>query len=808
MARSAPIIGSYAGGEATPYLVGRTDHSRYYISTALQENMLSLPHGAADRRGGTRFVAAAKDAANAVRVLPFEFSDEQAYVLEFGAGYLRVFMNKGQIFDGAVPYEIATPYAAADLAGLSICQSNDIAWITHPGHSPKKLTRSGHTAWALTDEVFVDGPYLDENAEATTLTPSALTGAAVTLTASAVTGINHGLGFVAGDVGRLVRIGHPASPWAASTAYSVGDVRTSSGNTYRCTKAGTSGTVTLAGTGEGIVDGTCLWKQIGSTGIGWGYGRIVEVTSTTAVKVDVKEAFVATAATAVWRLGLWSDTTGWPSVATFHQDRLVYGSATVLRPHRLDLSRIGDFGNFTPGTNDDDAIAVSLGSNKANKIRWLASARVLLVGTMGGEFVVSADSLTASLTPTNISAAAHTREGCAPVAPIETGLAALFVQRLGRKIHALRYDLNVDGYVAPEITLFAEQATRGGLIGLAWQKQPWGMIWAARADGQLVACTYLPDQEVTGWHRHPLGDQGAVESLTVIPGAAGSDELWLAVRRTVNGQTVRYIEVLEDALPLDGRQSDAYYVDCGLSLVNAVDATLTPAATTGAGVVFTAGDPIFDAGDVGRRIHFDHQAWETQKGRPVAVWTKAIAAITEFVDAAHVKADVVVPFPSTDPIAAGGWRLTVTRVTGLDHLEGKTVQILADGGAHADRQVAAGAIDLDWPASKIHAGLGYVSVIEPMPLEVGAATKRVEELRLRLLRSLGGKVGRDDASLEQILYRTITDPLDAPPPLFSGDKTLAFGGEWEKVGSVLMVQDLPLPFTVAATVPTVETAND
>ncbi len=812
MARQAPIIGSFAGGEISPYMVGRTDHSRYYISCRTLENAISLPHGPVERRGGTRFIAEVKNSANRVRLLPFEFSDLQAYVLEAGPLYMRVFKDRGQVMNAAgsaVPYEFVTPYAAADLDDLWICQSNDIMWICHPKHAPRKLSRRGHTDWTLEAEEFISGPFLDENSTNTSLTAAALSGSAIQVTASAVTGINNGDGFKASDVGRLVRIGHPADAWVKSTPYAVGAVVTSSGNTYRCTTAGTSSsTVTLSGTGIGIADGSAGWKQIGSTGIGWGYGIITEIISTTQVKVDIKDSFVRLTATASWCLGLWSQTTGWPAVSTFHQERLAYGSATAARPHRIDGSRIGEFNNFTPGTNDSDPIAISIGSNKVNKVRWLASSRVLLVGTVGAEFVLSADSASTPLTPTNIQATPHTREGCAALAPVETGLAMLFVQRLGHKIHELKYDLNVDGYIAPEVTLFAEQVTRTGFTSLAWQKQPWNVVWCVCADGELAACTYLPAQDVTGWHRHQIGGDGKVESLAVIPGAAGSDEVWLSVRRTIGGVTRRYIEVLSDPLPLDGRQSDAFYVDSGLSLVNTQDLGLSYAAASGSGIPFTATAALFDADDVGREIHCDWLAMERRRGRLRPTWRKGRARITAVTGPATVTADILTGFPPDLSLAAGAWRLSVGTLSGLDHLEGCTVQILADGGVHPDRVVTGGKVVLGWQASKVHVGLTYSTVIEPMPLEVGSRVKRLANIRLRLLRSLGGQVGRDDASLEQILFRSITDPLDAPPDLFSGDKLLTFPGDWDEIGDVLMVQDLPLPFTVAAIIPDVETSNE
>lgn len=681
MGRATPIVTNFTGGELSPYLDGRTDLSCYYNSARTCENFICLPQGAAERRGGTRFINEAKFAAKRFRLIPFEFSDEQAYVIEAGDLYFRFYMNKGRIEAAPnTPYELASPYAEADLAGLKWCQSADVMYLVHPRHAPRKLSRSGHANWTIEVVDFIDGPYLDENTTGTTLTPSATSGS-VTLTASAKTGINSGAGFVAGDVGRRVRLknGSPSK---------------------------------------------------------WGWLEITAITSPTVVQATVRgndnatddsDALASTAATKAWRLGLWSNNTGWPSAVTFHEERLTFASATRLRPQRIDGSKIGDFETFSPGVEDSDAIGFSIGSNKVNKIRWLASMRVLLSGTMGAEFAISADSANSPLTPTNAQAKPNTRYGCADILPVEAGQAVLFLQRAGRKLRELKYAFENDGYVASNLTLRAEHVTRTGVIELAYQQEPYSLVWGCRADGQLIACTYLPEQQVTGWHRHPLADDGKGETLAVIPGGSGSDQLWLGTRRTIGGVVKRYIEILEDPLPLDGSQSDAFYVDCGLSYSGAA----------------------------------------------------------------------------------------TTTIGGLGHLEGKTVQVLAGGGVHPVQVVTNGRIALDWPAATVHVGLGYVSKLKPMKIEAGAGEgtaqgkiKIITKVILRLARSLGGKMGRDEANLEPILdNRDPAVPMDQPMPLFTGDAEVDFPGNYEDTGDLLVVQDQPLPFTVNAIIPRVVTAD-
>ena len=206
MARVAVQLTNFTGGELSPRLDGRNDLAKYSSGCSTLENLIVDPHGSAARRPGTNFVAAVKDSTKKTRLIPFEFSTTQTYMLEFGNQYIRFYKDNGQILSGGSAYEISTPYLEAELFDLKFAQSADVMYICHPNHEVEKLSRTGHTSWSLTDVDFTNGPYLDTNISTTTLNPGSHTvGTGVALVASAVTGINNGSGFVSTDVGRLVR---------------------------------------------------------------------------------------------------------------------------------------------------------------------------------------------------------------------------------------------------------------------------------------------------------------------------------------------------------------------------------------------------------------------------------------------------------------------------------------------------------------------------------------------------------------------------------------------------------------------------
>jgi len=421
--------------------------------------------------------------------------------------------------------ELDTPWPEAALFQVDGPQSADVRYLFHDDYPTHKLERYGHTTWSLTQVNWEDGPWLDVNETATTLTPAATTGLGINLTLSAVTGVNDDQGWLATDVGRLVR----------------------------------------------YTDST-----------DWGYAIITSITSTTVAVADVRVDLPAITGETTFHLGAWSGTTGYPSCSTFFEQRL-YAASTANQPQTLWASQTGDFENFTPDnrdtTNDstveeDDALDYTLSADDVSPIIWLsAGENVLAIGTSTGEWVPSAEG--AVITPLDIVVRRQTTHGCADIQPVRVGNVVLFVQRAGRRIREFGFSFESDGYKAPDMVRLAQHITQGGLVELAYQEEPDGLVWAVRGDGTLLSMTYHREEGVVGWARHVLGGsfsggQAVVESIVTLPGTNGSgqtqdstdrDEVWMIVKRTINGQTKRYVEFLEGYFEPGDAQEDAYYVD-------------------------------------------------------------------------------------------------------------------------------------------------------------------------------------------------------------------------------------------------------
>jgi len=848
--RVSPLISNFGTGEISPKAKGRVDADRYKQSLDTCENYVPTIQGGLIRRSGSSFVAEVKDSTKAVRLERFEFNTTQAYIIEFGDYYIRFYKDNGAITETGVaitgataanpvsitavahgfttgddieiasvggmtelngrrfrvvktgantftltdnagtaingtaytaytsggtasrvytkPFRTITsisranpavvtsvghgfstgdhvyiqgcdgmpningrtykvgsaaadtfnllyldghnvntntavypsaattgtvsnsPYSESEVFDLKFTQSADVLYITHPSHPPRKLSRSGHTSWSLSVIDFADGPFLgvQEKNDGTfantasgtniTLTPSASTGLGITITASSA--LWNFPTVDTGDVGRLVRI---------------------------------------------------------KNGGGQGYAKIIANASNTSTVAyaDVIVDFTSTSATSTWKLGAFSNTTGFPAFSYFHEDRLCFGSTTNF-PQRFWHSYTAEYENFSPSSTGADAVSdvnsfySSLNSGDVNSLRWATSdEKGLLMGTVSSEWIVKAGSSAAAMSPTNISQKKASNYGSENIAPIQVGKTTLFVQRAGRTLREILYFYDVDGYQSQNLTLLAEHIAGPGFTQLAFQKEPISLLWAVRDDGQLCAMTYERDIESlrAGWSRHIVGGysnsgqtaDAIVESVACIPNVAqDADEVWIVVKRYINGRTVRYVEYLND-----------FYDD----LDEAED------------LVFVDGSVSYD-------------------GSPTST------------------------------------------VTGLWHLIGQSVSICADGMVLPNQTVPSTAsLTLSISASKIHVGLPIRARVKLLRFEAGSANgtaigknRATHRAALMLHRTTGMSIGYDFDSMDEITFRTSSDPMNEAVPLFTGIKSLNVSSGHDFENQLCIEQTQPLPGMILA----------
>ena len=558
---------TFSGGEWSKEMYGRSDRAQY--STACREMSGFIPtvQGPATRCPGSLFVAETKESVVGV-LIPFVFSITQAYVLEFGDRYFRVFRDRGQVVADDAPIEVATPYAQADLADIYWTQSADILYLFHPGYRPRKIKRTSDTDWTIEELVFEGGPFLPENDNpAITITPSGATGT-VTLTAT-------GSVFEPKNIGTLFKLRATdlsgTENWNNGKAYVAGDRVLNESLFYTAASSGTAGNKAPVHEEGTRSDGTVEWTfQSGIFGVVW-ITDVASPTSATAVVLERIPHPILSTGTAQWSEGAWSDRRGWPAVGSFHEERLWTGRTTH-EPQTVWSTVVGGFGpdkelfNGSEKNGDilaDNAITRTLADDQVNAIRAILSADPLRVLTEGGEWILQASSLGEALTPENVTAVKATTAGSAQVRPVKLDQAVYFVQRAGRKLHEMAFNIQADGFKSPDMNELASHITEAGIARLAYQRQPWSIVWAVDKDGQLLNFTLKREQEVTAWGRRPLGGTDAkVLSVAVTP-ETDQDDVWLIVERTINGLTKRYVEVLSSdfrpASPDD--KADAVFLD-------------------------------------------------------------------------------------------------------------------------------------------------------------------------------------------------------------------------------------------------------
>lgn len=294
-----------------------------------------------------------------------------------------------------------------------------------------------------------------------------------------------------------------------------------------------------------------------------------------------------------WAEGAFGAEHGYPRAVAFFEDRLWF-AGTKSDPQTFWGSKVGEYEDFEGIADDASAsLLFTLASAEINAIEWLAGDQQLLIGTRGGEFVAGASRETEAITPSNITVRRQSKYGVKPgVQPRFVDSALLFMQRAGERLHQLSYSNESNRYIGPDLTALSDDILRPEAVELAYQSAPFRQLWARLGDGKLATLTYVSDQDVLGWAQVELGGTGVeVESLAVIPHPDGDqDQLWMIVKRTIDGATKRYIEYLEKPFAADTTYADAFFVDSGLTYSGS-------AATTIVGLDHLEGETVKVFGD-------------------------------------------------------------------------------------------------------------------------------------------------------------------------------------------------------------------
>tara|TARA_S200002703_G_scaffold73763_1_gene63670 strand:+ start:9289 stop:11808 length:2520 start_codon:yes stop_codon:yes gene_type:complete len=829
MARVSFAFSNFTAGELSPRLDGRTDINKYFNGTKTMENLVIHPHGSASRRSGTKFVAEVNTSSASTRIIPFEFSTTQTYILELGNQYMRFYKDGGYITE-----------ANKTITGAT--QAN-----------PCVITSNSH-GYSNGDEVYIasvvgmtelnNKRYLVKNKSTNTFELTDIDG----------NNINSSSFTAYSSAGTAARIYEIATPYETANIFDV-------------TFAQSADTMYLAHPSYSI-------RKLTRTGH----------TSWTLAA----PTFTETSSTVI------STSNNYPSTVTFFEERLVFAGSNN-NPQTIWFSKSGDYENLTVGTDADHAMIYTIASNQVNAIRYMSSQRSLILGTTGGEFIVTASGSSEPLTPTNIQIKKQANYGTSKIQPAQVGNVTLFLQRAKRKVRELTYNYDSDSYVAPDLTILAEHITDSGIKEMSYQQEPHGILWCVRNDGQLCGLTYQRTENVIGWHRHIIGGY-ADSGKTIIQHAksftsnasnvsVGSDTITISSHGYSTGDAVYYyagsnvigglsneklyyvIATNSNTIKLAttaanataGTAIDLYsapstnttqYIYKGVNIYNNILYSASHGFSTGDYIYYNnTGTSIGGLTDKQKYyiLKIDNDQFKLSTTNDFSSYVNLLSAHTTaqtdkiLVDA-KVESIATIPTESNeyqtfivvqryingvtrrfieffnnydfgDDVSdafyvdsgltySGG---ATTSISGLDHLEGETVAILADGGTHPNKTVSSGSITLDRSSKSVHIGLPYTSILQTMRIEAGAEdgvaqgkTKRIHDVTLRLLDTVGVEVGGSLTDMENIPFRSSSFPLTVSIPLFTGDKDAEFRSDYDKDGFIFLRQADPLPLTIVS----------
>ena len=801
---------SFSGGEISPEMFGRIADNKFQQGAALMRNFIAKPQGPAQNRPGFAFVKEVKDSTKATRLLSFTFNTTQTMVIEFGDQYFR-FHTQGQtlnysngtawnsatnyvtgdiaLYNGvnyyaktahsnsqppnatnwyALPadmtYEVPHPYLEAELFDIHYVQSADVMTLVHPNHAPRELRRLGATRWEL----------------------------------------------------KVIDFGSPiAAPTGVSVSMYIPSSTTTNTDTYedheyvvtavkpnlidesnQSTSASVSNNIFVTG-----AKNTVTWNAVsGATRYrvyknqGGLYGFLGETTTTTLIDNNISPDFSRTPPI---HENDFVGTGNYPGAVSYFEQRRVF-AGTNNAPQNIWMTKSGTESNMSFGLpiRDDDRIEFRVAAREANTIRHIVPLTNLLLLTGSAEWRVTSVNSDA-ITPTSISVKPQSYVGANNSQPVIVNNSLVYGAARGGHVRELGYNWQANGFITGDLSLRAPHLFDNfTIVDMGLSKSPIPIVWTVSSSGKLLGLTYVPEQQIGAWHQHDT--DGTFESVACV--SEGNDDVtYCVVKRTINGNSVRYIERM--GTRLFATQRDNFFVDAGATY-NGTNTNTGQNVTISGGTNYTKGESVtitanynlFNAppsvDDVGDAIVLVDGS-NYYRCNIVSTTSQTVATV-------KLDRDLPVSLRNT---ALTNYEVARNVISGLTYLEGKTVSILADGAVHPERVVSSGSITLERAGSVVHIGLPYASDLNtlPMALQVEAfgqgRVKNINHVWLRVLESSGILAGPSADKLVEAKQRT-TEPYGTPPNLKTEDIKIMLTPAWQDNGQLFVRQTDPLPLTV------------
>jgi hypothetical protein len=742
-------------------------------------------------------------------------------------------------------YEIPTPYLEADIPTIHYVQSADVLTLVHPNYAPRELRRLGATTWTLSTISFV----------APVAVPAAPTVTASRGDALNITGItqanpgvittvgNHG--FAVGDSiyvngGTMTQLagfylvnsvpaantlsvkaydtGVPVNTttytaWSSGGFVQFGDKSLDFDNYYVVTAIAQNAVDESAASPSGNVinnlnaigaKNTISWSAVSGalryniykrqSGL---YGYIGQTASTSfdddniAPDMGITPPIVETP---------FVGAGNYPRAVSYFEQRRIF-AGTNNAPQTMWMTRSGTESDlsYTLPSKDSDRINIRVAAREANTINHIVPLTQLLLLTSAAEWRVSPVNSDV-LTPSTISVRPQSYIGANDVQPEIVNNTVVYCAARGGHVRELGYSWQASGFVTGDLSIRAAHLFDDlDITDMCYSKAPQPILWFVSSNGNLLGLTYMPEQQIGAWHQHDT--DGLFESTTAV--AEGSeDRVYVIVKRTIGGVTKRYVERMASRQITTLEES--FFVDCGLTYDgnNATATTVTVSGGTTWGpsdvLTITASSAIFQfpststpPTDINDAIVLTDAAGNKYRLRIIGTSSTTVAT---------ARVDVTLPVALRNT-ATTVWGFARDTVSGLSHLEGKTVSILADGAVQPQRTVSSGSVTIDRAAVVIHVGLPYESDLQTLPAVMSldgygqGRYKNVNKAYIRVFKSSGIFIGPTADRLVEAKQRT-TEPYGTPPSLKSDEIDVDLKPAWRAGGQVYLRQADPLPLSV------------
>ena len=848
MAQASVVVTNFTGGEQSQKLHGRVDLAKYANGCRTLENFIPLPQGGASRRHGMEYINEVKDSSKAVRLVPFEFSVTQAYVLEFGDYYMRVYKDGGVVVKTASDtsawatstsytvgdfvkngspsaiyrciqshtsgsttepgvgadwtskwvaddtYEMVTPYGEADLPSLSFAQSADTLYVAHPSYEPREITRTGHSSWTISPLAWKNGPFMDENTETTTITLS----------------------------------GWASGAWTDATPYSVGDQVSVSSVYYYCIKAHTSVAANEPGSGSSW---TTYWRVVSGV-----IDEIVTVTSSSAIfsASDVGRWIrVRYSTNAAQLYDIYCDADSELVSTTWQVDgpfRILYKFSSTEETNNARYVEYSVDGETT-WMQYDTLDAVTSYTEIRGELRaedYNDQPIAMRFHFMGGAPIFRANAyrereerhgmlqVTSYTSGTTVAARVKKTAACLSVPTRLWSLGSwgsvpgwprtvsfhqdrlffggtsdqpqtVWGSRTGDYInfetgdeddHALAFTL-----VANDVNYIRWMVSRGDLvIGTASGE------WVMKSYNGPLTPTNVQVQRVTTYGSDPVSGILTNNALVFVQRGGRRVRLFQYDYNT-DAYFASDLNLLADHLALDGTIQE-------IDFARTPEPTLWTVRSDGVAPVLTlmtdqqviAWSRVVTDGDIESVAIIPDEVWLVVKRTIGGSSKRYVERITEW-DETLANAR----FLDSHLVYSG---TAATTISGLSHLEGKTVGVFDGTSYLGPKTVSSGSITLSSAVTYAVVGLPYTSTLQTNPLEMPnqtgtslSYTKRIVRAVAKLYKTIGGDMGYDASHIF---------PIPSGTSFFTGEHAISFPKGYGKDAQVYVRQDEPYPMTVTA----------